>query len=256
MSDDDTATRQLLTVSQLSHLTGATKATIHHYVNENLLPAPLKTAKNMAYYKPECIGIIKLVKKLRERDIPIKTIRELLASQSIEWIEELLNNSSLFYSLPVNLIQDSQVKTSPNELDNLTFISDSDLKELLSLDLIAQNPDGSYDWLSLALLKTLNELKSSGLTEPIGFHTKDVVLYKHLAEQLLNTEISYFLTRLPNAANPLKQQILQSALRHAELLFVLIRRRILLNMLSDTTSTQSDQIKQFKLSKQNKKEAT
>src|SRR5919202_2473848 len=69
----------LLRISELSERSGVPVATIHHYLREGLLPEPVKTSRNMAYYPPEFVGRIRLIKKLQEeRYMPLRVIRELL----------------------------------------------------------------------------------------------------------------------------------------------------------------------------------
>ena len=42
--------QNLMKISKLSEITGVARDAIHFYVREGLLPAPVKTKKNMAYY--------------------------------------------------------------------------------------------------------------------------------------------------------------------------------------------------------------
>src|SRR3954453_17250950 len=69
----------LLKISELSERSGVPVATIHHYLREGLLPEPVKTSRNMAYYPPEFVDRLRVIKQLQEeRLIPLKVIRELL----------------------------------------------------------------------------------------------------------------------------------------------------------------------------------
>ena len=53
--------------------------TIKHYLREGLLPEPVKTSRNMAYYPPEFVERIKLIKQLQEeRFMPLKVIKAML----------------------------------------------------------------------------------------------------------------------------------------------------------------------------------
>ncbi len=71
--------QELLKVSELSERSGVPVATIHHYLREGLLPEPVKTSRNMAYYPPEFVDRLRLIKQLQEeRFMPLKVIRELL----------------------------------------------------------------------------------------------------------------------------------------------------------------------------------
>ena len=58
MADEDAGIK----IGELASRTGVTRATIHHYVNEGLLPAPKKTSRNSALYHPDCVERVLLVK--------------------------------------------------------------------------------------------------------------------------------------------------------------------------------------------------
>ena len=66
-------------MSELAETSGVSAATIKHYLREGLLPEPVKTSRNMAYYPPEFVERIRLIKQLQEeRYMPLKVIKELL----------------------------------------------------------------------------------------------------------------------------------------------------------------------------------
>ena len=55
---------------------GVPAPTIKHYLREGLLPEPVKTSRNMAYYPPEFVDRIRLIKRLQEeRFMPLKAIK-------------------------------------------------------------------------------------------------------------------------------------------------------------------------------------
>ena len=69
----------LMRMSELAEASGVSAATIKHYLREGLLPEPVKTSRNMAYYPPEFVERIRLIKQLQEeRYMPLKVIKELL----------------------------------------------------------------------------------------------------------------------------------------------------------------------------------
>lgn len=66
-------------MGQLAKAAGVTVQTIHFYLREGLLPPPVKTAPNMAYYGPEYLEDIRLIKELQnERYLPLGVIHQLL----------------------------------------------------------------------------------------------------------------------------------------------------------------------------------
>jgi DNA-binding transcriptional MerR regulator len=74
--------KQMMRIGELAKATGITVQTIHFYLREGLLPAPTKTARNMAYYGPEYVEDIRLIKELqRGRYLPLSLIRQLLEAK-------------------------------------------------------------------------------------------------------------------------------------------------------------------------------
>ena len=69
-------------VGELAKAAGVTVQTIHFYLREGLLPPPTKTAPNMAYYGPEYLEEIRLIKELQsDRYLPLGLIRQLLRAK-------------------------------------------------------------------------------------------------------------------------------------------------------------------------------
>ena len=69
----------LLKMKELAEASGVSAGTIKHYLREGLLPEPVKTSRNMAYYPPEFVERIKLIKQLQEeRFMPLKHIKSML----------------------------------------------------------------------------------------------------------------------------------------------------------------------------------
>src|SRR6476660_5784199 len=69
----------LLRMGELAEASGVPAPTIKHYLREGLLPEPVRTSRNMAYYPPEFVDRIRVIKQLQEeRFMPLRVIRELL----------------------------------------------------------------------------------------------------------------------------------------------------------------------------------
>ena len=50
------AKKDMLKISQLAQRAGVSIPTVKHYVREGLLPRPMKTSRNMAYYSQDDVG--------------------------------------------------------------------------------------------------------------------------------------------------------------------------------------------------------
>jgi len=71
-----------LKMKALMEATNSSKATILHYVQKGLLPKPVKTSRNMAYYDPLSIDLIKSIKYLQSRyRLPLSAIKEIIKGQ-------------------------------------------------------------------------------------------------------------------------------------------------------------------------------
>lgn len=68
-------------ISELSVFSNTPVTTIRYYILEGLLPAPLKTAKTMAYYTGEHLDRILEIQKLKSKNVSLKMIKEKLAGE-------------------------------------------------------------------------------------------------------------------------------------------------------------------------------
>src|SRR6266487_2199773 len=74
-----TTSEEMLRMGELARASGVSAATIKHYLREGLLPEPVKTSRNMAYYPAEFVERIKMIKQLQEeRYMPLRVIKDLL----------------------------------------------------------------------------------------------------------------------------------------------------------------------------------
>jgi DNA-binding transcriptional MerR regulator len=68
-------------MKELSRATGLPRSTLLHYTAEGLLPSPLRTSRNMAWYDPACVDRVKLVRQLQQHHrLALHEIRALLQS--------------------------------------------------------------------------------------------------------------------------------------------------------------------------------
>ncbi len=78
----------LLKVSQVSRATGVSTSAINYYVRIGLLPPPLKTHKNMAYYDPSYIQMINYIRRLQlQKHLPLDRIKQIMAKKIKIWRE-------------------------------------------------------------------------------------------------------------------------------------------------------------------------
>lgn len=161
--------KKLMRISELAKVTGVSVPTIHFYLREGLILPPTKTAPNIAYYGPEYVEDIRLIKELQtKRYLPLALIKLVLEAkregQEISHIHDMrLSIEELFRPLateehiePVALV----------ELVVMTGLPAATLQELESMDLLmpADTPDGKrYDGLDIQIARMLKRLLDLGL---------------------------------------------------------------------------------------------
>ena len=81
-SQGDSREDGLLKIGELADRSGVSPGTIRHYLREGLLPKPVKTSRNMAYYPADYVERIALIKRLQEeRFMPLRVIKSMLAEE-------------------------------------------------------------------------------------------------------------------------------------------------------------------------------
>jgi len=74
--------QEKLKISELAEAAGVSTSTIHYYVQEGLLTAPVRTSRNMAYYDRRCIQEIRFIQELQAKQyLPLTAIKLLLKAR-------------------------------------------------------------------------------------------------------------------------------------------------------------------------------
>ena len=186
---------KLLKMQELSKQTGVPPGTIRYYINEGLLPKPIKTHRNMAYYGVNYVGRIKLIRELQEkRYLPLSIIRQMLeqseSSMETEEIKTLLDLEGKLFKNISNLPEFQP----PNleELGARTDASPEFLEELERTGIISRGADGRFDEDSVRIVDILAKLRDAGYNEDAGFGADHILMYKEMIEVLARQEVRTF----------------------------------------------------------------
>ncbi|MGQ0700248.1 MAG: MerR family transcriptional regulator [Panacagrimonas sp.] len=134
-------------VGELSKLSGVSVQTIRFYVTQGLLPAPVKTARNMGWYSDVHVRLLRLVQKLQhERFLSLKTIRTLVqANEGLEFTgddeERLEQLRARLESSPARPAAD----TRPAGSADLARLTEREQSVLRSLDRSPERKGGEVD---------------------------------------------------------------------------------------------------------------
>lgn len=82
----NSSARPMLRIGELARRAGVTPRTIRFYVQERLLPEPVRQQKNLALYRADCIEKIRAIKSAQtERFLPLMVIRTLLEQNGFDY---------------------------------------------------------------------------------------------------------------------------------------------------------------------------
>jgi DNA-binding transcriptional MerR regulator len=188
----------LLKMKELAEASGVSAGTIKHYLREGLLPEPVKTSRNMAYYPPDFVERIRLIKQLQEeRFMPLKVIKSMLdedperARALVELEDRILERA----------LAGEQARVSAAELRRRYDIPQEVLDRLADLEVLTPNSRG-YGPRDVEIVEAISRFRAGGYDERIGFTVYDTLRYKHALEDLVKEEVHVLLERLAGEMDP------------------------------------------------------
>jgi DNA-binding transcriptional MerR regulator len=189
---------RLLRMGELAEASGVPAATIKHYLREGLLPEPVKTSRNMAYYPVEFVERIKLIKQLQEeRFMPLKVIKGMLdedptrARALVELEDQILERA----------LAGEQERVSAAEVRKRYDVPKEVLDRLAELEVLSPNSRG-YTPSDVKIVEAISRFRAGGYDEEIGFTVYDTLRYKRLLEDLVREEVEVLMERLAGEMDP------------------------------------------------------
>jgi DNA-binding transcriptional MerR regulator len=193
-----TQNEEMLRMGELAEASGVSAATIKHYLREGLLPEPVKTSRNMAYYPSEFVERIRMIKQLQEeRYMPLRVIRDLLeedpdrARALIELGDKLLEHA---------LAGESQ-RISAAEVRHRYDVPKDVLDRLAELEVLTPDKDG-YSPTDVRIVEAISRFRAGGYEERIGFTVYDTLRYKDAMADLVKQEVDVLMERLAGEMDP------------------------------------------------------
>jgi DNA-binding transcriptional MerR regulator len=188
----------LLRMRELAEASGVPAPTIKHYLREGLLPEPVKTSRNMAYYPPEFVDRIKLIKRLQEeRFLPLKAIKNVLdddpdrAEAMLELGDQILDRA----------LAGERARTSAAEVRKRYGVPKEVLDRLAELEVLTPNSRG-YSPSDVTIIEAISRFRAGGYDEQIGFTVYDTLRYKAALEELVRQEVDVVMGRLAGEVPP------------------------------------------------------
>jgi DNA-binding transcriptional MerR regulator len=191
----------LLRISELAEAAGVPVATVRHYLREGLLPEPVRTSRNMAYYPPEFAERIRLIKQLQEeRFLPLKLIRELLESGDGD-AERLRALIELEDRILDRALAGERERVPAAEVSSRYDVPRDVLERLADLGILSPSRRG-YSPSDVRIVEAISRFRAGGYDERIGFTVYDTVRYKRVLEPLVAEEVEVLMERLAGEMDP------------------------------------------------------
>jgi DNA-binding transcriptional MerR regulator len=169
----------LLKMSELAERSGVSAGTIKHYLREGLLGEGediVRTSRNMAYYPPEYVERIQLIKRLQEeRFMPLRVIKERILEAAVQ--------------------RGEGERVSAAEARRRYDVPRNVLDRLAEIDVLTPSARG-YDADDVKIIEAIARFRAGGYDEQLGFTVFDTLRYRAALEPLVVEEVRTLLDRL------------------------------------------------------------
>lgn len=189
----------LLRMAALAEQSGVSAATIKHYLREGLLPAPVKTSRNMAWYSPEYVDRIKLIKRLQEeRYLPLDVIKRILENEP-DQVEARLELGDALLQRSEAALASGKGVTRKQVVSKLGLPEDvlDAFERIGAIEPHTTKSGVRYTQPDAEFLSAIAEFRKSGYGEALGFTVYDALIYMRHLEALARDEVDVISEKLP-----------------------------------------------------------
>jgi DNA-binding transcriptional MerR regulator len=194
---DATRDRQLLKMSELAERSGVSAGTIRYYLREGLLGEGadiVRTSRNMAYYPPEYVERIALIRRLQEkRFMPLRVIKSTLDEEP-ERVRALIELEDRILERALASAEDSK-RVSIKAVRERYEIPRNVLDRLAEIGVLSPTRNG-YDQDDVKIIEAIASFRAGGYEETLGFTVYDTLRYREALEPLVAEEVQALLARL------------------------------------------------------------
>jgi DNA-binding transcriptional MerR regulator len=196
-----TGSEPLLKISELAERAEVPVATVRHYLREGLLPEPVKTSRNMAYYPPAFVERIRLIKQLQEeRFMPLRVIRDLLEREEVE-PKRLRSMIELEDRILERALAGERERVPVDEVRARYDVPQEVLDRLAEVGVLTPDERG-YSPSDVRIVEAISRFRAGGYDESLGFTVYDTLRYTRALEPLVAEEVKVLGERLAGDVEP------------------------------------------------------
>jgi DNA-binding transcriptional MerR regulator len=206
------ATDGLLKMRDLAERSGVSAATIKYYLREGVLGSEagvIRTSRNMAWYPPEFVERIALVKRLQEeRYWPLRLIREVMASSP----EEVARVIAVEDRILARAVEAGESARMSRRVARETYDMPQEvLDRLEEIGVLSPSARG-YGRDDVAIVEAISRFRAGGYEQSLGFTVYDTLRYRDAMAALVVDEVSTLVTRVATQVDEDRAlEIIQSA---------------------------------------------
>jgi DNA-binding transcriptional MerR regulator len=193
----NTGDQPLLKISELAERSGVSAGTIRHYLREGLLGGEegiVRTSRNMAYYRPELVERIALIKRLQEeRFMPLRMIKVVL-EEDPEHVQALVELEDRILERALAGAEEGG-RTSGKEVRERYEIPRNVLERLAEIGVLTPTRRG-YEQDDVKIIEAIASFRAGGYEEALGFTVYDTLRYREALVPLVEEEVRALLDRL------------------------------------------------------------
>ncbi|MBI2059800.1 MAG: MerR family transcriptional regulator [Nitrospirae bacterium] len=177
-----------LKMSEIARRAAVAPSTIKFYMQQGLLPKPVKTSRNMAYYERSTVERVKLIKELQGKAfLPLHVVRRIMKNTPD------LNDIRAYFHIfrgPV-----AGTRFEPVEEQKLLeegHLSSEEIKRLARIGVVepeARDGKRYYDADDAAIVRLLVKMRKAGFNPERGFKVEQLRMYKEALEPLARREV-------------------------------------------------------------------
>jgi DNA-binding transcriptional MerR regulator len=194
---DGLGDRELLKISELAVRSGVSAGTIRYYIREGLLgdgEEIVRTSRNMAYYPPEYVERIALIKRLQEeRFMPLRVIKGAL-EQDPDRVRALIELEDRILERALATVED-RGRISRKAVQERYEIPRNVLERLAEIGVLTPTR-GGYDRDDVKIIEAIANFRAGGYEEALGFTVYDTLRYREALKPLVEEEVRALVERL------------------------------------------------------------
>jgi len=152
-------------MNEITKNTGINKSTVLYYLSLGLLPEPIRTSKNMAYYPAIYLDIIPVIRYLQEKmHLPLGIIKQLI--DNIGFQRFTTENAIHYYETFLSPLKQKEdhVFYNSKEFINISNLESHEIRQLENSELLFPSGSELYYNEDLLVANAFKKLKDYGIT--------------------------------------------------------------------------------------------